>query len=475
MWSKTSKAIEKSESLNSDCCLSHQNQVASESVHGADLAKKQLASCNICVEQIQVCKCDDQSFNQLKSDSDVENNKNANSSFVHAVVNMTGMIIGLGQLAIPYALESGGWSSIFLLIGIGIICGYCTLLLGKCLDKNSISKSYIDIGQQAFGSKGRVPVAFFIYLEIFMTLVSYTISLHDNIRTALAGVHISWAHLSTPQLLTILAILVALPSLWLRNLSSISFLSFGGIIMSVIIFSCVALTAIFGGVKPNHKIPAFQLHNIPAVSGLYIFSYSGHIVFPNLYVAMKDPSKFTKVTIVSFTLVSTLYTLQGFMGAKMFGEQVNPQITLSLPRHLAFTKIALWAIVLTPMTKYALEFAPIAIQLERRLPASVSSKTKLIIRGCVGSFLLMVILALALSVPYFEHVLGLTGSLASSVISVVFPCVFYVKIYWGQISKPILVLNLLLIGFGISLGVLGTVSSSKMLLQSMSKTHSASN
>ena len=204
---------------------------------------------------------------------------------------------GLGQLSTPYALESGGWSSIFLLIGIGIICGYCTLLLGKCLDKNSKSKSYTDIGQQAFGSKGRVIVAIFIYLEVFMTLVSYTISLHDNIITALAGVQISWAHLSTSQLLTILAVLFALPSLWLRNLSSISFLSFGGIIMSAIIFSCVALTAIFGGVKVNHKIPAFHLHNIPAISGIYIFSYAGHIVFPNLYVAMKDPSKFTKVYI----------------------------------------------------------------------------------------------------------------------------------------------------------------------------------
>ncbi|CAL0332577.1 unnamed protein product [Lupinus luteus] len=85
---------------------------------------------------------------------------------------------------------------------------------------------------------------------------------------------------------------------------------------------------------------------------------------------MKDPSKFTKVSIANFTVVTTLYTTMGFMGAKMFGNDVNSQITLSMPPKKLVTKIALWATVLTPMTKYALEFAPFAIQLEHKLPSS---------------------------------------------------------------------------------------------------------
>ncbi|PON95599.1 Amino acid transporter, transmembrane domain containing protein [Trema orientale] len=467
MWSKICKAI----GIKSQCLIgSHnQNQIASESVQlGAG------AGCEVCVEESQlVCKC---AHNHVTADTNnhIGDDHQANSSFAHAVINMTGMLIGLGQLSTPYALENGGWSSAFLLIVLGIICAYSSLLLGKCLDKNPKSKSYSDIGQQAFGAKGRVIVAIFIYLEIFMTLVSYTISLHDNIITVFSGVQLRlpiWAKLSTSHILTILAVLVALPSLWLRNLSSISFLSFGGILMSAVIFSSVACTAIFGGVRADHKIPVLQLHKIPAISGLYIFSYAGHIVFPNLYVAMKDPSKFTKVTIVSFTLVTTLYTLLAFLGAKLFGPQVNSQITLSMPPHFIATKIALWATVLTPITKYALEFAPIAIQLEHSFPASMSSRAKMIVRGFVGSFLLLVILALALLVPYFEHVLGLTGSLLSIGICVIFPCAFYIKIYWGQISKSIVVMHLIFIGFGAFLGVLGTISSSKMLIESMKRTH----
>ncbi|TKY59917.1 Vacuolar amino acid transporter 1 [Spatholobus suberectus] len=423
-------------------------------------------------KETKLCECDHINIEDTKSaergtNLDAEQDAEANSSFTHAVINMVGILIGLGQLSTPYALEQGGWASAFLLIGLGVMCAYSSHLLGKYLEKNSKLKSYVDIGDHAFGAKGRFLATTFIYMEIFMALVSYTISLHDNLATVFLGTHLKLQleRLSTSQLLTIGAVLIALPSLWLRDLSSISFLSTGGILMSLVIFVSVISTAIFGGVQVNHKIPLLHLHNIPSIFGLYIFSYGGHIVFPNLYNAMKDPSKFTKVSIVSFTLVTSLYTTLGFMGAKMFGPDVNSQVTLSMPPKLFVTKVALWATVVTPMTKYALEFAPFATQLEQRLPSSTSGRTKMIIRSSVGSFLLLVILVLALSVPYFEHVLSLTGSLVSVAICLIFPCAFYIKICWGQISKPLLVLNLSIITFGFLLGVMGTISSSKLLVK----------
>lgn len=194
--------------------------------------------------------------------------------------------------------------SSIILIGLGIICAYTSHLLGKCLQKNPKSKDYKDIGHQAFGTKGRIIVTSFIYLEIFMALISYTISLHDNLSIVFINTNFKLKgilfHLSTSQILTTIAILIAIPSLWLRNFSSISFLSSGGIFMSLLIFVTVACTAIFGGIKANHQIPFLHLQNIPSISGLYIFSYAGHIVFPNIYTAMKDPSKFTKVCSIYF-------------------------------------------------------------------------------------------------------------------------------------------------------------------------------
>ncbi|AES71998.1 putative amino acid transporter, transmembrane domain-containing protein [Medicago truncatula] len=443
----------------------------------------QLANCNVCVEENRHCNCDhtiaEDRNNTTTAEGvnvDVEHDSNADSSFAHAVINMVGMLIGLGQLSTPYAVEKGGWASTLLLVGLGVICAYTSHILGKCLEKNPKLTSYVDIGNQAFGSKGRFLVATFIYMEIFMSLVSYTISLHDNLIIVFLGTHLKLklAILSTSQLLTLVAVLIALPSLWIRDLSSISFLSSLGILMSLLIFVCVSVTAIFGGFQANnnHSIPVFKLHNIPSISGLYVFGYGGHVVFPDLYKSMKDPSKFTKVSIVSFTIVTALYTSMGFMGAKMFGNDVKSQITLNMPPNQIITKIALWATVLTPMTKYALEFSPFSIQLEQTLPNSMSGRTKLVIRGCVASFLLLTILTLALSVPYFEYVLSLTGSLVSVAICLIFPCVFYMKIFWGKITRPLLVLNITLVIFGVLLGVIGTISSTELILRKIMSHHS---
>lgn len=172
---------------------------------------------------------------------------------------------------------------------------------------------------------------------------------------------------------------------------------------------------------------------------------------------------------MSFSLVTILYTSMAFMGAKLFGPQVNAQITLSMPQNLLVTKIALWATVLTPMTKYALEFAPFAIQLERKLPHSMTSRTKMFIRGSIGSALLLVILVLALCVPYFEHVLSLTGSLVSVGICIIFPCAFYTKIFWNKMTRPIMILNGILITIGMLLGAFGTVSSSTSLIKNLQR------
>jgi amino acid permease len=176
-----------------------------------------------------------------------------------------------------------------------------------------------------------------------------------------------------------------------------------------------------------------------------------------------------QVSITSFTIVTILYTCLAFTGAKLFGPSVSSQITLSMPPHQITTKIALWATVLTPMTKYALEFAPFAIQLEHNLPASMGCLSRTLVRGSVGSILLLLILVLALSVPYFQYVLSLTGSLVSIGISLVFPCAFYLKICRRQVQKPVVILNILIIIFGVVIATVGTISSSRSLIESIQR------
>ncbi|KAK9714912.1 hypothetical protein RND81_06G130200 [Saponaria officinalis] len=261
----------------------------------------QCVSCELCFQQDKLGEC--KHINGIltpvsecsKADSDAETPVKPNSSFTHSVINMIRMLIGLGQLSNSYGLETGGWLSVFLLVGLGVICSYSACLLGKCLEKNPDLRSYTDIGQRAFGTKGKLIAATFIYIEIFMGLASYTISLHDNLNMVSIGILFAVPIMDKSKELTVIAALVTHPGLWLRNLNSIAFLSTGGIVMSIVIFITVACSAIFGFVKANHSIPVLHLNKIPQVSGLYIFSYAGHIVFPDIYKSLKDPARYTKV------------------------------------------------------------------------------------------------------------------------------------------------------------------------------------
>lgn len=96
MWSKIRKTIGKLFCPERGC-LSHQNQVATQTVHGGKLAVKWV-SCDACVEENKGCKCKcDHSIEDLKSvvnGVDVEHPAKNNSSFAHAVINMIGMLIG---------------------------------------------------------------------------------------------------------------------------------------------------------------------------------------------------------------------------------------------------------------------------------------------------------------------------------------------------------------------------------------------
>lgn len=88
--------------------------------------------------------------------------------------------------------------------------------------------------------------------------------------------------------------------------------------MSILIFLTVAWTAVFGGIKMNHTIPALQIQNMPTTSGLFIFSFAGHIVFPNIQAGMKDPSKFTKVGTCSFPNLIIFGFKENWLGKTLY-------------------------------------------------------------------------------------------------------------------------------------------------------------
>ncbi|CAM6112242.1 unnamed protein product [Calypogeia fissa] len=78
---------------------------------------------------------------------------------------------GVGILSTPYALAQGGWLSMVFLLLFAVICVYTGILLRRCLDTDSAILTYPDIGQAAFGRKGRLLVSVLLYFELYCITV----------------------------------------------------------------------------------------------------------------------------------------------------------------------------------------------------------------------------------------------------------------------------------------------------------------
>ncbi|KAK8959191.1 hypothetical protein KSP40_PGU021738 [Platanthera guangdongensis] len=83
----------------------------------------------------------------------------------------------------------------------------------------------------------------------------------------------------------------------------------------------------------------------------------------------------------------------------------------------------------------------------------MTARFKMVVRGSV---LLLLILVLSLSLPYFEYVVGLTGSL----------------IWWPRVGAPARVINVALIVVDGIYGVADTISSSRSLLDILQRSRS---
>ena len=81
------------------------------------------------------------------------------------------------------------------------------------------------------------------------------------------------------------------------------------------------------------------------------------------------------------------------------------------------------------------------------------------VQAVVRSCILAVMLAIALLLPMFELVMGLIGAICSMAISVVFPCLVYLVLFWNSLGIGAKALNLGLIVVCSILGVLSAWAS----------------
>ncbi|CAN4114982.1 unnamed protein product [Withania somnifera] len=389
------------------------------------------------------------------------------SSYGQGVLNGINVLCGVGILSTPYAVKEGGWAGLPILFIFSVLSYYTGILLRYCLDSQPGLQTYPDIGQAAFGTVGRIIISIILYVELYSCCVEYIILEGDNLSALFPNAHLNLCgfQLDARHLFALITTLAVLPTVWLRDLTILSYLSAGGVIASVMVVICLYWIGLVDHVGTQSTETVVNLSSLPVAIGLYGYCYSGHAVFPNIYTSLEKRSQFPSVLFTSFAIVTLLYAAAAVMGYMMFGDSVESQFTLNLPTDLVASKIAFWTTIVNPFTKYALTMAPVAMSLEELIPSNHAKSHMYSI--FIRTALVLSTLLVALKVPFFGFVMALIGSLFTMLVTLILPCACFLRILKGKTSPIQVSACILIIIIGSISAVVGSYSALSKIIHSL--------
>uniref|UniRef100_A0ACD5VBB9 Uncharacterized protein n=1 Tax=Avena sativa TaxID=4498 RepID=A0ACD5VBB9_AVESA len=398
---------------------------------------------------------------------DTSTRPKSGTGFFKTCFNGVNALSGVGILSIPYALSQGGWLSVLIFTTIAVICFYTGILLQRCIDSSSLVKTYPDIGELAFGRKGRIVVAIFMYLELYLVAIDFMILEGDNLEKLFPSVnfHVAGLKIGGKQGFVLIFSLLVLPTTWFRSLNALAYVSVGGILASIILIGSVAWVGAFDGIGFHEKGVLLNWAGVPTAMSLYSFCFSGHAVFPMIYTGMSNRKMFPTVLLLCFIICTLGYGLMGVIGYLMYGESLKSQVTLNLPTRNVSSSIAIYTTLINPFTKFALLVTPIAEAIEDSLHVGKNKAVSLSVRTA----LVVSTTIVALVVPFFAYAVALTGSLLSGTATMLLPCACYLKIRSRTCRRlgfeQVVCVGIIIVGVGIV--VVGTYSSLKQIVQNL--------
>ncbi|KAI0651771.1 transmembrane amino acid transporter protein-domain-containing protein [Trametes meyenii] len=288
------------------------------------------------------------------------------STFAQTLLNAVAVLFGIGMLSEPLAFAYSGWiGGTLLIIGYGYISCYTAKILAHIVLSDPRIRSYADIGRKAFGPRSSPLISTIFGLELFTVSVALVTLYADSLYAVIPTY--------SPNTYKLLGLVVLIPAV-LMPLSVLSYASILGIFSLLAIIGIILFDGFTKFDSPGSlwspadtSLGIDNYKELGIAFGLFMAGFSGHAVIPTLARDMIDPSRFDEMINWAFAIATGIYAILGFAGYVMFGNSVSDEFSRDLMKHNvhpSLNAVALWGLVITPLSKFALTARPLSVTLE---------------------------------------------------------------------------------------------------------------
>ncbi|KAM4678839.1 vesicular inhibitory amino acid transporter-like [Amazona ochrocephala] len=385
--------------------------------------------------------------------------------------NVTNAIQGIFVLGLPYALLHSGYSGLFLIILAAALCCYTGKILIACLYEENedgqlirVRDTYEDIANACCKRLpprlGGIVVNVTQVMELTMTCILYLVVSGNLLSYSFPHVPV------TEKTWSVIAFVTLLPCVFIKTLKIVSQLSqlcslVHFIIILVVMTYCLTQTHQWSWAKFRLSI---EFEDFLVSVGVIIFSYTSQIFLPTLEGNMKNPGEFSCMlnwTHFFACVLKTTFALTAFL---TWGEETKEIITDNLPSFLE-TLVNL-CLLAKALLSYPLPFFAATEIVYACISRENHSKYRspLLSLGVRGSFLLLTLL-MAMFIPHFAMLMGLTGSVTGAAMTFLLPSLFHLKLKWKKLSFLEKCADISIFTSSFLCSLAGIVCSTKRLLQ----------
>ncbi|XP_040920893.1 vesicular inhibitory amino acid transporter-like [Toxotes jaculatrix] len=402
--------------------------------------------------------------------------------------NVTNAIQGIFVLGLPFALVQSGYAGLVLLVLSAWVCNHTGRILVSCLyeeeqsgGSGSVSKvrvrhSYQDIVEACckglwpnWSGLGGWMVNVAQVIELLMTCTLYLVVSTSLLSDSLSG-------MAVPRsICSLISLMFLLPCLLLTDLRPVSTLSLlcslAHILISLlVVLYCLSLASSWSWSSLSLSVdPEDFLVSV----GVIIFSYTSQIFLPPLEGSMEDRRQFNVMLGWTHGAACIMKTMFSLLAVLTWGAETSEVITDNLPsdlRPLVNLCLLAKALLSYPLPFYSAAgilqtclLRDSAVSLYSKHGGQGVSRPALLVRGA----LLMTSYLLALLVPRFSLLMGLTGSVTGSAMTLILPCLFHLRLHWGRLTLRDRLIDVGILSLGVICSVSGVICSVKRLVEGL--------